>query len=183
MVEDLHWADDGLVEFIAHLVEWSRRSPILLVTLARPEVHGAMARLRGRRRNVSGLHLAPLDTPTMRTLVAGTLPGVPDEVVAAIGAPGGRRPALRGRDGPDARGGWDGRGHRDRGIGLTRSVAEGADPETLHALIGARVDALTAGDRELLQHGVGAGPEAFTVAALAAVSGRRAAELERRGGG
>ena len=39
VVEDLHWADDGLVEFIAHLVEWSRRSPILLVTLARPEVH------------------------------------------------------------------------------------------------------------------------------------------------
>ena len=36
--EDLQWADDGLLDFIDHLLEWSRTHPILVVTLARPEL-------------------------------------------------------------------------------------------------------------------------------------------------
>ena len=34
--EDIHWADQGLIDFIDHLAEWSVGHPILLVTLARP---------------------------------------------------------------------------------------------------------------------------------------------------
>jgi hypothetical protein len=36
--EDLHWADSGLLDFIEHLLEWSRNFPIYIVTLARPEL-------------------------------------------------------------------------------------------------------------------------------------------------
>ena len=36
--EDLQWADSGLLDFIEYLLEWSRNSPILVVTLARPEL-------------------------------------------------------------------------------------------------------------------------------------------------
>ena len=36
--EDLQWADTGLLDFIDHLLEWSRGLPILVVTLARPEL-------------------------------------------------------------------------------------------------------------------------------------------------
>ena len=36
--EDLQWADSGLLDFIDHLLDWSRGLPILVVTLARPEL-------------------------------------------------------------------------------------------------------------------------------------------------
>ena len=34
--EDLQWADDGLLDFIDHVLEWSRDRPIYLISLARP---------------------------------------------------------------------------------------------------------------------------------------------------
>ena len=36
--EDLHWADQGTLDFIDHVAEWSRGRPILVITLARPEI-------------------------------------------------------------------------------------------------------------------------------------------------
>jgi class 3 adenylate cyclase len=36
--EDLQWADTGLLDFIEYLLEWSRSSPILVITLARPDL-------------------------------------------------------------------------------------------------------------------------------------------------
>ncbi len=36
--EDLQWADPGLLDFIESMLEWSKNHPILIVTLARPEL-------------------------------------------------------------------------------------------------------------------------------------------------
>ncbi|HEX3238158.1 MAG TPA: adenylate/guanylate cyclase domain-containing protein, partial [Gaiellaceae bacterium] len=36
--EDMHWADDGLLDFIDHLVDWASGVPILVVGTARPEL-------------------------------------------------------------------------------------------------------------------------------------------------
>ena len=36
--EDIHWADDGLVDFVDHLAEWSGPVPMLIVCTARPEL-------------------------------------------------------------------------------------------------------------------------------------------------
>ena len=38
LFEDLQWADPGLLDFIDHVLEWSRTLPILIVTLARPDL-------------------------------------------------------------------------------------------------------------------------------------------------
>jgi tetratricopeptide (TPR) repeat protein len=38
VLEDLHWADDSVVEFLDHLTEWATDSPILVVATARPEL-------------------------------------------------------------------------------------------------------------------------------------------------
>ena len=38
LFEDLQWADPGLIDFIEHVLEWARARPILIVTLARPEL-------------------------------------------------------------------------------------------------------------------------------------------------
>ena len=36
--EDLQWADEGLIDYIEDLLEWSRGRPIYVITLARPEL-------------------------------------------------------------------------------------------------------------------------------------------------
>ena len=36
--EDIHWADDGLLDFVDHLVEWVSGVPMLVVSTARPEL-------------------------------------------------------------------------------------------------------------------------------------------------
>jgi predicted ATPase len=36
--EDLQWADEGLLDFIEQLLEWSTSVPIFILTLARPEL-------------------------------------------------------------------------------------------------------------------------------------------------
>ena len=36
--EDLHWADDALLDFVDHLVEWSSGVPMLVVCTTRPEL-------------------------------------------------------------------------------------------------------------------------------------------------
>ena len=46
--EDLHWADDGLLDFVDHLVDWARDVPLLVVCTARPELLDAAARLGWR---------------------------------------------------------------------------------------------------------------------------------------
>ena len=36
--EDLHWADEGLLDFVDHLVDWASGVPLLVVCTARPEL-------------------------------------------------------------------------------------------------------------------------------------------------
>src|SRR6266536_663276 len=36
--EDIHWAEEPLLELIEHLVTWVREAPLLVLTLARPEL-------------------------------------------------------------------------------------------------------------------------------------------------
>src|SRR5262245_44764423 len=38
LFEDLQWADSALVEFVGHLLEWSRNRPIFVICLARPDL-------------------------------------------------------------------------------------------------------------------------------------------------
>lgn len=37
VIEDLHWADDSLADFLEHLLDWGQDAPILLICTARPE--------------------------------------------------------------------------------------------------------------------------------------------------
>ena len=77
LFEDLHWADPGLLDFIDHLLEWSRGVPILIITLARPELLERRPDWGAGRRNFLALGLEPLDDDAMRDLLAGLVPGLP----------------------------------------------------------------------------------------------------------
>jgi class 3 adenylate cyclase/tetratricopeptide (TPR) repeat protein len=169
--EDLQWADPGLLEFIDHLLEWSRGVPILILTLARPELLEIRRDWGAGRRNFVALHLDPLPPEPMRELLAGLAPGLPEAQVRAIveradGVPLYAVEIVRMlvADGQleVADGGY-------RPTGRTIDVAV---PRTLQALIGARLDALDAEDRSLIQDAAVLGLS-FSLPALAAVSGTR----------
>ncbi len=64
--EDLHWADTGTLDFIDHVLEWSRNSPIFIVTLARPELLDRRPDWGAGKRSFTSLYLEPLATDAMR---------------------------------------------------------------------------------------------------------------------
>ncbi len=176
--EDLHWADSGLIDFIESLVEWSKGRPILVVTLARPEMLDRRPTWGAGQRHFTALHLEPLADPAMTELVSGMAPGLPDAAVRRIvgqadGIPLYAVETFRmlldsGRLEPI-----------DGGFRPTGSLDRLDIPPTLHALVAARLDALPPEDRQLLQSASVLG-KAFTLQGLTAVSGMPADGLEPR---
>ena len=82
--EDFHYADSGLIDFVDHLLEWSRAYPIYVVTLARPELLERRTDWGAGKRNFTSLYLEPLPEAAMRELLAGLVPGLPETAVKAI---------------------------------------------------------------------------------------------------
>src|SRR5205807_1890608 len=58
--EDLHWADENLLDFVDYLVEWATGVPILIVATSRPELLERRPAWGGGKLNVTTLSLAPL---------------------------------------------------------------------------------------------------------------------------
>src|SRR5439155_7861772 len=67
--EDLHWADDELLDFVDHLVEWATGVPILIICTARPELLERRPGWGGGKLNATTLSLSPLtEADTSRLL-------------------------------------------------------------------------------------------------------------------
>jgi class 3 adenylate cyclase/tetratricopeptide (TPR) repeat protein len=176
--EDLHWADPGLLDFIDHLLEWSRDQPIYVLTLARPELLERRTDWGAGRRNFLSLGLEPLSEDSMRELLAGLVPGLPSGTADAIVARADGMPLYAVETVRMLVA--DGRLREEGGVyGLVGDLTTIAVPDTLTALIGARLDALDPVDRALLQDAAVLG-QSFTVAGLAAVSGSAEREIEPR---
>jgi class 3 adenylate cyclase/tetratricopeptide (TPR) repeat protein len=167
--EDLQWADSGMLDFIDHLMEWSRDRPIYMITLARPELLDRRLDWGAGRRSFTSLLLEPLAEADMRELLAGLVPGLPEVVVARVlsraeGIPLYAVETVRM---------LLAEGKLERADDVYRPVGDLSElsvPPSLHALIAARLDALEPADRTLLQAASVIG-KTFHVAALAAVSG------------
>jgi class 3 adenylate cyclase/tetratricopeptide (TPR) repeat protein len=71
--EDLHWADDGLLDFVDHLVEWASGVSLLVVGTARPELLARRPGWGGGKANATTLSLAPLDDEETARLVHALL--------------------------------------------------------------------------------------------------------------
>jgi class 3 adenylate cyclase/tetratricopeptide (TPR) repeat protein len=176
--EDAHQADAGLLAFIEHLMEWSRAVPITVITLARPELLERRTDWGAGMRAFTSIHLEPLSVDEMRLLLGGLVPGLPEPTVDRIVARAEGIPlyAVETVRMLLAQGQLikDGDAYRPAG-----DLADLAVPETLTALIAARLDGLAAADRALVEDAAVLG-QSFTVAGLAAVSGRPADSLEAR---
>jgi class 3 adenylate cyclase/tetratricopeptide (TPR) repeat protein len=79
--EDLHWADEGLLDFIEHVADWSRDAPLLLLCTARPEVKERRPGWGGHG-NAMTLTLPPLTRQETTQLLSLLLSrsAVPDEL-------------------------------------------------------------------------------------------------------
>jgi class 3 adenylate cyclase/tetratricopeptide (TPR) repeat protein len=138
--EDLHWADDGLLDFVDSLVDWATDVPLLLVATARPELLTRRPHWGGGKSNALTLSLAPLSEGETAELVHAVLERsvLPVDVQSAVLARAGGNPLYAEE--------------------FARMVAErGADdgdlplPDSLQGLISARLDALPRAEKELLQ--------------------------------
>ncbi len=102
--EDLQWADGGTLDFIDHLLEWSRSIPLLIVTLSRPELLERRPDWGAGKRSFTSIYLEPLPKAAMQELLAGLVPGLPRGRPRRDCCPGRRHPAVRGGDRPHAAG-------------------------------------------------------------------------------
>jgi tetratricopeptide (TPR) repeat protein len=122
--------------------------------------------------------LEPLDAASMRELLAGLVPGIPDAVVERV---------LERADGVPLYAVETVRMLLSEGLvtaedGVYRPVGDLSElsvPPSLHALIASRLDGLEAADRSLLQAGSVIG-KSFSIDAIAAVSGQTVAEVTPR---
>ena len=136
--EDLHWADDVLLEFVDHLVEWAGGVPLLVVCTARPELLARRPGWAGGKANATTLSIAPLSDEETARLVHDLVERavIAADVRSQLLERAGGNPLyteefvrmLAQRD--------------DRGLAL---------PESVQGLIAARLDELPREEKELLQ--------------------------------
>jgi tetratricopeptide (TPR) repeat protein len=174
--EDIHWADNALLDFIEHLLEWSRDRAIFLLTLARPELLDRRPTWGAGKRGFTSIFLEPLAPDAMQTLLSGPLPGLPGDVLEQI---------LERAEGVPFYAVETVRMLLDRGLIVREGTTYRATgpietlevPETLQALIAARLDGLATEERRLLQRASVLG-RSFTLQGLAAVTGTAETELQ-----
>ncbi len=167
--EDLHWADDHLLDFVDHLVDWATGVPLLVVGTARPEFLTRRPGWGGGKPNALTISLSALSDDEVARLLAELLGAVlPAETQIELLARAGGNPLYAEEFA---------RMLRDRG-------EVGALPETVQGLIAARLDLLDPEQKGLLQDAAVIGTR-FWSGALASLDGRQALDeglhaLERK---
>jgi class 3 adenylate cyclase/predicted ATPase len=169
LVEDAQHADHGLLDFLDHLIDWVRDLPIYVLVFARPELHQARPGF-GAGRNRSTLTLDPLDTKSMDQLVDALVPSMPPSARSAItrqaqGIPLFAVETVRALIDRDIVQPVEGE------YRLMGDLGDLAVPDSLHALLAARLDALDPDVRRLVTDAAVLGTT-FPVEALIAVSGK-----------
>ena len=169
VLDDLHWAEPGLLDLVEHVADYGRGAPILLVAMARPEFLEDRPGWAGGKLNATTLLLEPLGDAEATQLLAAlagpvTLPeaatgpitraagGNPlflEELLAALVEEG----RLRRRDGQ-----WVAADLADLGI-----------PPSIQALLTARLDRLEEPERAVLERAAVAG-QVFDQSAVVALS-------------
>jgi class 3 adenylate cyclase/tetratricopeptide (TPR) repeat protein len=176
VLEDIHWADDGLLDFIEHVADWAQ-GPVMVVTLARPELFEQRPAWGGGKRNAASIYLDPLSPEEggamLNDLLAGELPpalartiverseGNPlyvEEIVRMLIDDGVLRATEASR--------WE----------AARPLEAVELPRSIQGLIAARLDGLPDDEKLVLQDASVIGRE-FWAGAVAELTGKSAAEV------
>jgi class 3 adenylate cyclase/tetratricopeptide (TPR) repeat protein len=167
--EDLHWADEGLLDFLDELIDWTRDVPLLVLCTARPELLVRRPDWGGGKLNAATLALAPLSDEETAVLLAGLLDRavLPAELQSALLARAGGNPLYAEEFARMA---------ADRPVA---DLAAAELPGSVQGIIAARLDGLLPDDKSLLQDASVVG-KTFWLGAVAAIGGQDRADLERR---
>jgi predicted ATPase len=163
--EDLHWADDGVLDFVDHLVEWASGVAILVVCTARPELLTRRPGWGGGKPNATTISLSPLSDEQTAKLLGALLQRavLPVETQATLLAVAGGNPLYAEQ--------------YARMLTETGRAEELTLPETVQAIIAARIDALSPDEKALLQ-GASVVGRSFWLGALGAIGELEAWRVE-----
>ncbi len=163
--EDIHWAEEPLLELIDHLAQWVRERALLIVCLARPELLDVRPGWGGGRIRATAIELEPLPRQESERLA--------DALLEDAELPGNVRTHLLDKT----------EGNPLFVEETVRMVLESGDgafdriPDTLQSLIAARIDRLPQSQKLLLQRASVIG-RVFWAGALAHLSPEFGEELE-----
>jgi class 3 adenylate cyclase/tetratricopeptide (TPR) repeat protein len=162
--EDLHWADDGLLDFLDDVVDWLRGVPLLVVGTARPELLERRQAWGGGKANATTISLQPLGEEETARLISALLEQplqLADDQQMLLERAGGN-PLFAEQ--------------------YVRMLAErgrtGEMPESVQGVIAARLDALPRTEKELLQEAAMHG-KVFWLGGVAAAGAVPAVDAER----
>ena len=167
VLEDLHWADPALLSFLEHLADWAEGVPLLVLCTARPELFEQHPTFGANARNGQRINLAPLSDQETAQLVSALLERavLPVETQQALLERAGGNPL-----------------YAEEFVRLLtdRGELEGAVevPESVQALIAARLDTITPARKGLLQDAAVIG-KVFWAGALAAMGDRDLGEVKQ----
>ena len=134
--EDLHWADEDLLDFVDHLVDWTRDVPLLVVCTARPEFLERRPSWGGGKSNALTISLSHLSHDETARLL--------DTLTASAPVPTDAREELLRRVGGNPL-------YAEQFARLLVDSARIELPETVGGMIAARLDLLEPAPKELLQ--------------------------------
>jgi len=154
--EDLHWADEGVLDLIETLAGRTEPLPLFILCAARPELLERRPAWGGGRRNAFTIDLQPLRQPDAEQLVASLgSQGLSGEIVRTIAQRAEGNPLFSEE--------------------LVRMMMEGSTPgaqipDTVQAVLTARIDRLAGPERRALLAASVIG-RTFWPSAVAAIAG------------
>ena len=165
--EDLHWGDEALLSFLEHLADWSEGVPLLLLCTARPELYEHHPGFGQNARNTQRINLSPLTDEETARLVSSLLERavLPAETQQALLERAGGNPL-----------------YAEEFVRLLTDRGAPAEveevPDSVQALIAARLDTLSPDRKSLLQDAAVLG-KVFWAGSLAEMGGRELEEVEQ----
>ena len=165
--EDLHWGDEALLSFLEHVADWSEGVPLLLLCTARPELYEQHPGFGQNARNTQRINLSPLTDEETARLVSSLLERavLPAETQQALLERAGGNPL-----------------YAEEFVRLLTDRGAPADveevPDSVQALIAARLDTVSSDRKSLLQDAAVLG-KVFWAGALAEMGGRELDEVEQ----
>ncbi len=159
LIEDLHWADAALVEFVDDLAERAVGVPLLVLCTARLELLDRHPQWAGGKRNATTITLAPLNAQETRDLARSLLDG--GEPSEALVLRAGGNPLFA------------------QELARIEATEAAALPESLQAVIAARLDTLAPEVKQVAMDAAVIG-EMFWPGAVAAIARSDEAEVDER---
>ena len=176
VLDDIHWADDGLLDFVEHVADWAQ-GPIMVVATARAELLETRPTWGGGKRNAASIYLDPLSeaegeamlddllssqiAPELKRTIVELSEGNPlyvEEIVRKLIDDGVLRATESAR--------WE----------VARPVEDVELPRSVQGLIAVRLDGLPEDEKEALQDAAVVG-RVFWVGAVSELTGRTVHEV------